>query len=508
MPSHFDLAAHLSRARRRDTAASACEAWRPDLRKLWRCVHSVTWLKAGDEDLTALAALCPQLKRLDVRKAYDVRDAGMRALAAGCPQLQSLRLYGAGLSQEGVMAAARALPQLQDVSLDQYWLVGDEGLAVLATHCPRLRALDMAFENATNGGIAAAVARWPELERLNLSGIPFLTVAAYRAVGASCPRLRALKTGLQDGNVSPPAGYAGRTDACVHAVADGCPLLQELDLTGWDCITDAALVAVASRCPQLERLALSRCERVTDVGVIAVTTRCQRLRTLDVQGCELVTVDSMLRGLVHCRELEELSLRFAGAPAALLGTQWPRLRKVSVDRPCYLDVTNGDIAMLAGHCPALQSLTLNGCAMLTDAAVLAVAAHCPRLEELDLSRCSALTDASLLAVAANCPRLSRLDVCYCQALTDASITAVVRSCTRLAALQAAHCQHLTDAVALCVVEAPHGLSSLRSLTFSACSGMSAQLRRGFVGPRIRTVLERLLLGRAARASAAPLDQPA
>jgi hypothetical protein len=30
-------------------------------------VRSVTWLDANDADLAALVALCPQLKRLDVR---------------------------------------------------------------------------------------------------------------------------------------------------------------------------------------------------------------------------------------------------------------------------------------------------------------------------------------------------------------------------------------------------------------------------------------------------------
>jgi EIN3-binding F-box protein len=321
------LAAHLERVRVRDTATGACGAWRPDLRKLWRAVRSVTWrLDANDESLAALAALCPQLKRLDVNRALGVTDAGVEAVAAGCPQLESLALEGTSVMLEGVVAVVRALLLLQELSLPVDALSAvDPVLVALAANCPRLRVLNLTGASATDDAFVAAVARWPDLERLDISGTDGLTVASLCAIGACCPRLRALElAGLSRDSV-----VVDTTDACIHAIAEGCPLLRELDLTAWVHLTDAALVAVVSGCPLLERLTLADCDKVTDVGIIAIATHCPRLRALDVSDCRLLTDESIVRGLVHCKELEELSPSFVRSSLALSGRRLDSLSAAS-----------------------------------------------------------------------------------------------------------------------------------------------------------------------------------
>jgi hypothetical protein len=100
------------------------------------------------------------------------------------------------------------------------------------------------FSHVTDEGIAAAVARWPELERLDIGGMPGTSpsrVPRHRRQLSAPRALDVLPLGAGS-----PAAY-GLTDACVQAIAEGCPLLQELDLTNWASLTDAALLAVASR---------------------------------------------------------------------------------------------------------------------------------------------------------------------------------------------------------------------------------------------------------------------
>jgi hypothetical protein len=441
LPAGLPLAAHLKLVRSRDTAeAAACEAWRPDLRRLWRCTRSVTVEDVEDADLVALVSLCPQLKRLDVQCTYAVTDTSVRAAVAGCPQLEAVALGYTCATHASLIHMARAFPLLQELSfLNADSHVGDDILAALAATCPRMRVLDVRCLGVTDGGIAAAVARWPELERLSIDDPPDLTVAAFRAIGASCPRLRALEMPL----FNYTGDDSGMTDACVQAIAEGCPLLQELGLTGWVDLTDAALLAVAERCPQLERLTLEKCYQVTDAGIIAIATHCPRLRALDMSDCRLLTDESIVRGLVHCKELEELTPSFVRASLALVWSACPRLRNVDLQFASF-DLTDDDVALLAQSCPGLQSLWLHHCSRLTDAAVLAVAAHCPRLKELDVSFCYKLTDASLHALAVNCPLLGFLDVTGCRALTEAGVMAVVRSCTCLATLRDMSNKKITD----------------------------------------------------------------
>jgi F-box/leucine-rich repeat protein 2/20 len=479
------LAGHLERARSRDTAAaSACEAWRPDLRKLWRCVRSVTWRVADDTNFTALAALCPLLRRLEIHNSSYGSDAGLLAVAAACQHLESLRLWirGTNATHDTVMALARSLPLLQELGL--VLKVNDRLLAALAANCPRLRVFSIEHSEVTDDGWAAALARWPELERLKIGGFTQLTLASFRAIGASLPRLRAFASYV-------PFDPAG-SDACVQAVAEGCRLLRELDLTGWDGITDAALLAVASRCPLLERLTLSGCTGLTHVGFAAVATECPRLAVLRASDCKLLTDESIVGGLVHCKELEELSFSFAGPSIAVVGAHCPRLRKVNVVSPYGDTVTDDVIASLARGCPGLQSLMLCNCSQLTDAGIIAVAANCPRLEELDVSRCTALTDESLLAVADNCPRLKRLYVSHCRALTVVGVATVVRSCTLLCELHATGFGHVSDALARCIVETPHALSNLAVLDLTNFDFFSSFTYQGpLVGRKIRSVLRNM-----------------
>ena len=50
--------------------------------------------KVTDSGLGAIAAGCPSLQYLSLRRCYDVTDDGLAVVAAGCPNIEHLNLSG------------------------------------------------------------------------------------------------------------------------------------------------------------------------------------------------------------------------------------------------------------------------------------------------------------------------------------------------------------------------------------------------------------------------------
>lgn len=77
-----------------------------------------------DEDIAALAASAPHLRRLDLSGHASFSDVGLLALASSCPRLESLTLSRQRrITARGLRAALQALPCLR---------------ALTAVRCPSL----------------------------------------------------------------------------------------------------------------------------------------------------------------------------------------------------------------------------------------------------------------------------------------------------------------------------------------------------------------------------------
>ena len=113
--------------------------------------------RVSDAALAALAEHCPCLWVLDL--AYDDRisDEGLAALSRGCPRLAVVSLaFCSGLSNEGVAAFAAAARCLAELDLEQVEEAADETLLALAS-LPKdqLRWLSLAFTAVTDRGVLA-----------------------------------------------------------------------------------------------------------------------------------------------------------------------------------------------------------------------------------------------------------------------------------------------------------------------------------------------------------------
>ncbi|KAI8984743.1 hypothetical protein BDF20DRAFT_815879 [Mycotypha africana] len=75
------------------------------------------------------------------------------------------------------------------------------------------------------------------------------------------------------------------------------------------------------------------------------------------------------------------------------------------------NLTNETVILFASHAYSrLTYISLAGCHMISDEAILKVAEQCPDLLHLDLRACGLVSDVSLSTVAKNCPRLKHINV--------------------------------------------------------------------------------------------------
>ena len=185
-------------------------------------------------------------------------------------------------------------------------------------------------------------------------------------------------------------------DVFVGALAECCPLLESVDLSGDEDvyphskITDASVGALARSCPLLESVNLCWCMVITNVRLYG-------------------------RGLI------------TDASVTALAESCPLLESVNLCR-CRM-ITDASVGALAESCPWLKSVDLSGKdwrnpSKITDVSIVALAGNCPLLESVDLACCTLLTDLSIGALAGNCPQLESVNVFGCELITDASIVAL------------------------------------------------------------------------------------
>eukprot|EP00899_Mesostigma_viride_P023985 jgi/Mesvir1/4771/Mv22187-RA.1 len=261
-----------------------------------------------------------------------------------------------------------------------------------------------------------AARRYPRLTYLNLAGWRGVSDAGLRALAESCPNLTAL-----DVSGCPVYGSG------ILAVARSCPRLRRLGMTACKSYDlDSTLVEIARRCPQLEALDVDYSE-VTDEGVAALAHGCPLLRRLVLP--KRVTSSSIKEVAQHCPLLEHLGIHsISDAMLESLAAHCPRLQRLE-GRECER-VTDAGISALAAKCTGLHRLNVPG-ADVSDVGMTAVASHCTGLEHLNVAGCGRVTDASISLVARSCRQLRHLSIAGCSQVTGASITLVVESCPLL-----------------------------------------------------------------------------
>lgn len=197
---------------------------------------------------------------------------------------------------------------------------------------------------------------------------------------------------------------------CIAAQPFGLATITGLDLASQrERIGDAHIYLISVACQRLVSLRLDGCVAITDTTV-AHLTALPAIRALSLRGCDALT-DAGVTSLASGHDLlpeEPEEVRTGGRSRGLFAAL--AVAMGGARRPLHL-----------------ESLQLDGCHQLTDAAVLALAEGCRGLQTLGLGGVAALSDRAVCALARNAT-LTALTLDGCSLLTDTAIAALARTC--------------------------------------------------------------------------------
>ncbi|KAJ3611761.1 hypothetical protein NHX12_021775 [Muraenolepis orangiensis] len=279
-----------------------------------------------DRGLYVLAQCCPELRRLEVAGCYNVSNEAVFEVVSRCPNLEHLNLAGCSkvtcisLTEEASLQLAPAHGQQISISfldMSDCLSLEDEGLRIIASHCPRLTHLYLRrCPRLTDEALRHLALHCPSVRELSLSDCrllgdfglrevarlegrlrylsvahcPRITDVGVRYVARYCPRLRYLNA----------RGCEGLTDHGLGHLARSCPRLRSLDVGKCPLVSDGGLERLALCCAGLRRLSLRACESVSGRGLRAVAANCGELQLLNVQDCE-VSPEALRYVRRHCR---------------------------------------------------------------------------------------------------------------------------------------------------------------------------------------------------------------
>jgi hypothetical protein len=245
-----------------------------------------------------------------------VNKSALDAILKSCTQLRVL--YIGGGSKGRVVAADIVDTVVSNISTLNINLVkleigrstiNDEQVQILSKTCTNLLKLNMNFCNQiTDAAIEALSTGCTKLTTLHIRKCANITFYAVNYLSVGTPDLTFLDISkcsafpasqapiirLPKLEILKLVGCSWVTDMILMAIAQGCPVLQELNLDGIN-TTDAAVALLSKRCHLLRSLNLSQewhtktQKQVTDASIKMLGERCPKLQYLNLSGCAITS---------------------------------------------------------------------------------------------------------------------------------------------------------------------------------------------------------------------------
>lgn len=232
---------------------------------------------------------------------------------------------------------SRRLMEVASIDLSNCSKVTDMSIIKLLESSPQLSTviLNNCSTKLTSHSVVAIGYYCSELEKLELSNFPNLSVEAVEVVVKTCRFLRNLDlSSTRRGKF----GMTSRTDNI-----------------------DSIMSLVAINCRRLESLNL-RGRFVSDSSILALANATPPLRQVDVGGCRSLSADALIRLAQAC----------------------PHLRHVNLS--CCWQVTDGCVLAFAESCVNLSYLSLTLCPQISDVGINHLSNHAQHLKSLNISR--------------------------------------------------------------------------------------------------------------------------
>ncbi|CAH8585765.1 unnamed protein product [Schistosoma rodhaini] len=377
-----------------------------------------------DEALKCFTELCHMIESLDLSGCQNLTNGTCSYLGKNCSLLTTLSLESCSRIDDAGLEMLSSCSNL--TCLDVSWCsVGDRGLTAIARGCKSLqRFRAIGCQEITSRGVEQLARHCHGLLLLNLNYCgQGVTDEAMVHLSIGCPDLRVLAIshcpitdqGLRAiaGTLSPAAAAAIVGQATSTSQQNGIPLILPVVTSNGsvnhqdasspnnnDNHGDRNSTVNNNRrqktndsnkttlnpvgCVSLTTLEVARCSAITDIGLSAIARVCNKLEKLDLEDCALVTDSTLAQLAVHCPRLNTLVLSHCD------------------------QVTDEGIARLAeGLCgpDQLQTLAMDNCPLLTDAALEHLGSNCRKLRQLDLYDCQLITKQGINSLELHYPQL-------------------------------------------------------------------------------------------------------
>ncbi|XP_050224907.1 F-box/LRR-repeat protein 3 [Mercurialis annua] len=403
--------------------------------------------------------LMKNLKSLNLSRATGLRSTGLEMIMRACPFLETVDVsYCRGFGDREA-AAISCGGGLKELSLDKCLGISDVGLAKIAVGCSRLEKISLKWcMEITDLGVDLLCKKCVDLKFADVSYLK-VTNETLRSI-ASLRKLEVLAM----------VGCALVDDVGCQFLENGCPLLEEIDVSRCDSLSSSGLTSIISGHSGLRRLNAAYCISEFPPALLHYMKDLKNLTAIVINGTRVS--DSIFQILSsYCSSLSEIGLSkctgVTNMGIAQLVSGCVNLKILSLT--CCHSVTDAAISVIADSCEKLVCLRLESCNMITEKGLEQLGSRCVLLEELDLtdcygindkgleclSRCSELlslklgfcaniSDIGLCYIASNCSKLQELDLYRCTGIGDDGVAALSSGCKKLKNLNLSYCNQITD----------------------------------------------------------------
>jgi len=229
----------------------------------------------GRSSLEAVAKLCPRLTSLDISGVL-VSEDSLRSLASQCKAISVFSLEDAhDLTEHAAWYILKDLVNLQNLNLSGcqritgnfFHLANDKLTYISLARCRKLK----------DDSVLKIALKCPNLRSLDLSSCFALTANAFEHIA----KMKSLRH-LSLANLSHLVEIAPELGLMLSSL----PLIEELDLSGNDCVVQTTLDAINTA--NLQKVNLSSCRRLNRLPIAMFATHhCPQLKHLNLSYVEL-----------------------------------------------------------------------------------------------------------------------------------------------------------------------------------------------------------------------------
>ncbi|XP_071741448.1 F-box/LRR-repeat protein 12-like [Rutidosis leptorrhynchoides] len=253
-----------------------------------------------DSCLTPLLKYGSTLNSLYLDQCGSITDTGLALIASACPLLTVISLAGTSVSDDGLKVVSQSCKSLEELNLNSCQDISDHGIYYLNQNCRQLRALRISgCYNIHGAGFRECSRTLVCLEAFSCDLDPCMGVS-HIVSGGGLEYLNLAFSFFKDypstffldriglGGFGSKLKYLNMSACCsvdddvTLQISRGCPLLQELNLTGCNEIGISGWESIGLYCQKnLETLHVSSCNiHHCGKGLISIGASCKRLSVL------------------------------------------------------------------------------------------------------------------------------------------------------------------------------------------------------------------------------------